>query len=154
MQKCEKDYIFDVISFETGNAVLDALLSEKQKAAETDSTKIIFDGTLPNEGIHPADLCIIFGNALDNAIESCRLLESKALRIISITAYMNHNFLFITIENPNGRHASGIQKDKKSHGLGLSSIQHAIKEYGGSCKIFAGRQTFRMELCFDFHLVI
>ena len=152
--RCEKDYIGDIICFETGNGVLDALLSEKQRAAEEFNAKIVFDGILPNDGIHPADICAVFGNALDNAIEACSLLESKARKTISITANMNNNFLFVTIENPIRRHMPGTQKDKKSHGLGLSSIQYAVKKYDGTCKIFADNRIFRLALCFDFHAVI
>jgi membrane associated rhomboid family serine protease len=60
--------------FATGNVVLDALLYDKMLIAEEANAEIVFDGAVPGHLLNPADTCIIFGNALDNAIEACAKL--------------------------------------------------------------------------------
>ena len=71
-------------SFETGNTVLDALLSEKQAAAAGVSAEIVFNGAVPNDLLSLADICVIFGNALDNAIEACEMFSDGQEREIII----------------------------------------------------------------------
>lgn len=58
--------------YNTGNYILDALLFDKSKIAEKYNTEIIFKGNIYENEIDNIDLCIIFGNAIDNAIEACQ----------------------------------------------------------------------------------
>ena len=50
--------------------------------------------------MNPVDLYTLFGNALDNAIEAVRKLESKEERVIDIMLYERQSFLMLQIVNP------------------------------------------------------
>ena len=73
------------LAINTGNNALDAILSAKRALAENHgirfTSKLRVQENLP---IAPEDLCIIFGNALDNAIEACDRLPADAERAISL----------------------------------------------------------------------
>ena len=67
----------------TGNETVDILLGEKLARCQQAqiACTITVDGKLLNF-IQPIDLCVIFGNAMDNAIEACSALpdpDSRAL---------------------------------------------------------------------------
>ena len=64
----------------TGNQVVDALLEQKRKAAEEKNILWECDVQVPKSRcISEFDLCVLFGNILDNALEACeRLPYSEA----------------------------------------------------------------------------
>ena len=66
----------------TGNETVDILLGEKLARCQQAqiACTITVDGKLLNF-IQPIDLCVIFGNAMDNAIEACLKLEEAKRRI-------------------------------------------------------------------------
>ena len=58
---------------QTGNSVVDILLGEKLKMAKADGIAVEVSLLLPDTcGIDDFDLCVIFANALDNAISACQ----------------------------------------------------------------------------------
>lgn len=73
------DYLSDIQEFSsihknqynTGNIIMDALISDKNEKAKKSNTNIEFSGYIPTSGISNVDLCIIFANSLDNALEAC-----------------------------------------------------------------------------------
>lgn len=81
----------------------------------------------------PVDSCIIFGNALDNAIEACNRCKDDQKRIYLFLREDSQG-LFCRIEN-----TAPIQKknslatskeDSVNHGLGLVNIISALARYG------------------------
>ena len=58
--------------FKTGNSALDALLSTKKALAESKGITVDMEVQISDQlPLEPVDVCVIFGNALDNAIEAC-----------------------------------------------------------------------------------
>ena len=100
------------------------------------------------------DLCVIWGNLLDNAIESCIKLPSEN-RCIEIKGGVSANFILVRISNDfNGTLVmqnglpSTTKKDSVSHGFGLRNIEKTIKKYDGTItastengKKFIGNRT-------------
>ena len=88
------------------------------------------------------DLCSIFGNALDNAIEYEKKIGDPEKRLIKVTVYNQNRFLLIRIENyceetiplRDGLPVT-TKKDPAIHGYGLKSIRHAAEKYGGSLNV-------------------
>lgn len=119
----------------TGNNALDAILSAKRALAENHgirfTSKLRVQENLP---IAPEDLCIIFGNALDNAIEACDRLPADAERTIALHLLQDAHTLTCIITNtaPSRRSASFItsKADKAQHGFGLNNIREALDKYG------------------------
>lgn len=121
-----------------GNSIIDTILYAKtMKAKELGidiSTNLDMD---KNIGINPVDLCAIFSNALDNAIEACEEVEPDK-RFIRLKGVQNQGMLFIKIANSsNARSKNGggfrtTKSEREQHGIGLKSIQNAVDSYFGT----------------------
>ena len=86
-------------------------------------------------------LCLILGNALDNAIEACRALPEGAARQIDIDMQYRDDRLTIRIANTSApvcimdnRCETG-KKDRLSHGYGLENIHRAVGANGGNAVV-------------------
>ncbi len=141
--------------FDTGNGIVDALLSDKQQQADKINTRIVFDGAIPPDRIDPTDLCIIFGNTLDNALEACKCIDSDG-KTISVKAVCQSGFIFIEITNPvirkiefKGSIPSTTKKDKGMHGFGLYSLRKIIQNYSGEINCGCTDNTFRISIEFS-----
>lgn len=144
------------IPFDTGSGIVDALLADKQKQADTINTKILFEGAVPGEMIKAVDLCILFGNPLDNAIEACAKLNSGTLKEIHIDCVCNSGFVFIEIKNPvqkkveiRGNLPETTKPDKELHGFGLYSLEQVIKKYDGEVTCECDDKTFILSMDFS-----
>lgn len=125
---------------ETGNSVLDTLIAGKMMNCRANKIKItcVADGDLL-DFMHVADICTIFGNALDNAIESVSMVEDPEKRLIHIAVSPKKNFVLIQINNycentitiSNGYPVT-TKADKGSHGFGLKSIRYTAEKYHGT----------------------
>lgn len=142
--------------FKTGNSIADALLSEKQINASNINTFISFEGIIPSECLSPTDICIILGNALDNAIEACNKLPVNESKRIKIESFYSCNILFITITNPiselvniKNNHIPTTKHDKTLHGFGLYSIKTIVNKYCGTLNLNSTNSTFTINMSFN-----
>lgn len=122
-------------AIDTGNIALDAILSTKQAIAVHKG--INFDAHIrigEQLTIDPVDLSVIFGNALDNAIEACDRLIAGKKRII-LELRQQDNTLFCQLANtapPRQSEALATSKsDKENHGHGFANLTASIKKYDG-----------------------
>lgn len=124
----------------TGNEVLDTLLNSKmlQCMKKDISMTCVADGTLFSF-MDTMDICSIFGNALDNAIEYEEKIDDKEKRLIHVTAYAQKNFLIVRFENYceeqiefNRTFPATTKGDKKFHGYGLKSLRYTVRKYNGA----------------------
>lgn len=96
------------------------------------------------------DLCIVFGNALDNAVYACKQIDSINKPFISVEAMVLHGQCLIKISNSyegeiqvkNGKYLS----TKSGHGLGISNIEKVIESYKGYTKIVYDGSIFTIML--------
>ena len=146
----------DIAGFDTGNGIVDAILADKQSRAKTNNTKIFFSGSVPPNSIAPTDLCIIFGNTLDNAIEACEKIFGDTEKIIFVTCKCNSGFVFIDITNPvsedvviHGTNVDTSKSDKASHGYGLYSLNKTLKKLDGDVKLSCENKIFKVEIDFS-----
>lgn len=124
----------------TGNETLDIVLTEKSFLCE--SYNIRFTYMIDGESLSfmaPYDISSLFGNAIDNAIESVMKEEEREKRIIKLNASLKRMYLTIHIENfcnEKVRFNDGIpvtnKSDKKNHGFGVKSMNYVVKKYGGT----------------------
>ena len=125
---------------ETNNAVLNVLLSQKIRTAREKNIRVKADLDLSMAAfVESIDLCSIFGNALDNAIEAAEQVEDIQNRFISIKggAYANLYIVRITnscsgklLHKENGL-LDTTKKNRAGHGIGLESIQRTLQRYHG-----------------------
>ena len=144
------------VQFDTGNGIVDALLSDKQSQADKINTMIKFEGAIPRKAIEAVDLCIIFGNPLDNAIEACAKIDADTQKEIHISCACNSGFAFIEIINPvqnkveiRGNLPETTKPDKEMHGFGLYSLEKIIKKYNGEVTCECDETTFKLSMEFS-----
>ncbi len=108
---------------QTGNPVVDILLGEKLGLAKEVAVEVSL--VLPKSwGIDDFDLCVLFANALDNAIAACCCVEGE--RTIRIGGKQQGDFYMLTFENtcPAG--------PQPPAGTGLANIKAVAEKYHGS----------------------
>lgn len=140
-------------TFDTGNGIADALLADKQEKAAACKAVISFQGSIPQGGLSPTDLCVILGNTLDNAIEACQKLPPESAKVIRVTCNCSSGFLFLTIENPvvekvvvSNNHIVTTKENKTSHGFGLYSLHSVVRKYDGSIMLSSTDDHFTIEI--------
>ena len=117
----------------TGNSALDAILSTKKALAESKGITVDMEVQISDQlPLEPVDVCVIFGNALDNAIEACdRITQGeKKIRLVLV---QREGKLLCRITNTA---LSGItnvhstsKKDKENHGFGLVNLRESLEKY-------------------------
>ena len=109
--------------YQTGNPVVDILLGEKLGLAKEITAEVSL--LLPKPcGIDDLDLCVIFANALDNAIAACR--TSAGTQSICITGKRQGDFYMLTFEN------TCTDEPLPPAGTGLSNIKSVAEKYRGA----------------------
>ena len=140
----------------TGSRVLDAILTAKSLQCQREGITLtcVADGQAL-DFMHPMDLSALFGNALDNAMESVRKLSDPDMRLIHLSVARQKGFLRIRVENcyegdldlKSGMPVS-TKQDKRYHGFGLKSIQAIAAKYGGSVTIGSKGGWFELRILF------
>lgn len=139
----------------TGNSVLDVILTTKSMYCIQNHITFtsMADGKLISF-MHVKDICSVFGNALDNAIECVSLYEDPEKRLITLSMYQQNSFLIIRCENyaemavvlnKNGLPAT-TKEDSQNHGYGLRSIRHAVEKYGGTITLHSKDSWFTLQI--------
>ena len=97
-------------------------------------------------------MSVLFGNALDNAIESVEKLSAVEKRLIHVSVVKQKSFLRIRVENcyeGEIRFSSGLpttRKDARYHGYGMKSIQSIVEKYNGSMTVKAQDGWFELRI--------
>lgn len=139
---------------QTGNEVLDTLLSGKIGSCSKEKIKFtcVADGELLNF-MHVKDICTIFGNALDNAVENVLLVEDPEKRLIHMSVSAKKQFVFISVSNycdhqvelKNGFPVT-TKIDKANHGFGIKSMDYTVKKYNGSMTFGVDKEMFELRI--------
>ena len=149
----------DIRSYEarnkTGNKVLDTLLTAKSLVCQSKSITMtcVADGQAL-DFMKPTDLSVLFGNALDNAIESVERIEDPEKRLIHISVARQKGFVRLRVENcceETVRFAEGLpitRKDARYHGYGMKSIRSVVEKYGGSMTVKVQAGWFELRILF------
>jgi signal transduction histidine kinase len=127
------------------NSIIGYYYLQASRDAITFESRCIIDKQVD---VDDNDLCIVLGNALDNAVSACRTMEPSQTRFVSITTKIINKYLFIKVcnsyqgqlEMKNGQYISS--KKGGSHGYGIRNIQKVVESYGGYLKIDHDGNTF------------
>jgi sensor histidine kinase YesM len=123
----------------TGNSVLDTILTGKNMYCMQRNIAFVtsVDGTIL-EFMNVMDLCTIFGNALDNAIECEEKLSDIEKRMVRVSVSAQGHFIIIRVENyweeeleTGDDLPATTKRDTAYHGYGLKSIRSIAEKYGG-----------------------
>ena len=144
--------IYDAI-VQTGNEVLDTVLTEKSLACEARHVTVscVADGR-KLDFMDPVDVYVILGNALDNAMESVHACPEER-RMIDVLVCAEREFLVIRVVNPMAGELTfvdGLPLSTKAHdgyhGFGLKSIRHTVEKYGGYTTVTAENDSFTLKI--------
>ena len=138
----------------TGNKVLDTLLTAKSLCCMREKIALTYvvDGARL-DFMDVMDICSIFGNALDNAIECEKKIPETEKRMIDVSMFVQQTFLIIRFEN----YCEGeltfernlpvtTKKQAEFHGYGLKSLRHTVHKYGGEVDIDVEDHWFRLKI--------
>lgn len=140
----------------TGNIVTDSLTGYWKRTAENEGIEFEPELSIPMEmPFRGADISLIMGNLLENAVEGAREAERK--RYIRFNMKYDKSNLLITVENSyKGKLVKGkggelrtTKEDVASHGIGLPSVQRAAGKYHGTVSVddtVSGRFLVRVVL--------
>ena len=154
LDQMEKDIKSFELQNKTGNAVLDTILTGKSLYCYKHGITMtcVVDGKLL-DFMETMDICSIFGNALDNAIESVLRIKDKERRLIHVTVSQLNGFAMIRIENYyedvlelDGEDYLSTKRDKKQHGYGIKSIRYTADRYDGAVFINTDNNWFDIKI--------
>ena len=117
----------------TGDEMLNCIIGMKSSKMEEEGISFTLDGAIEGGlGIKPVDICSIFANALDNAIEACENIEDDD-RWISMSLENSDKAVNIKLKNAISSEEQTKKKDLGLHGSGMHNIKTTISKYGGTC---------------------
>ena len=154
LNKMEKDIKAYEANNKTGNDVLDTILTAKTLYCQNNGIELtcVADGEMLSF-IDPMDLAVLFGNILDNAIESVSKITQEERKLIHMAIVKQKGFARIRVENCyeekpqiEGENFITSKSDKKYHGFGVKSIKNIVKKYGGSTTIQAENGWFEIRI--------
>lgn len=125
------------------NRVVSVILNEYAQAAKDNSIRLNLDVQVPPElFVTAADLYVLIGNTMDNAIDACTELPEEQ-RYISLKLKLHNNMLFLEIKNPFvPDHLNRVRG--KMHGYGLKNVQQCVERYNGTLEVHSEGGVFQV----------
>lgn len=145
--------LYDCVA-KTGNETLDVLTTEKAMLCEQNNIKLSYIVDASNLNMMTdMDICSLFGNALDNAIEGVKRIPDQEKRIISLRITSKGEMLLIHIDN----YCDGkvviknslpitSKADKNYHGFGMKSMRMIVEKYRGEMVASIKNQIFNLDI--------
>lgn len=137
----------------TKNKMFNAIINQKLSEAEKSKIKIecfILDDLADFSGMDDLDLCLIFLNLLDNAIEAEKNIE---VPIIKLNIFRNAGYICFKIENIVDKDVLAVNPTLKTtknnnriHGIGLRSVREIIDNHDGIFNITQNDKWFSAEI--------
>ena len=154
LEQMEKEIKVYETQNKTGNAILDAVLTNKAMICQNKEIelKFIIDGEALSF-MDEMDVSALFGNMLDNAIESAEKQIEKDKRLIWLYVTREKHFVRIRTENycdgkilfKNGMPVT-TKRDRRFHGYGMKSIKSTVEKYNGSVVAAQENNWFELKI--------
>lgn len=137
----------------TGNRIVDVLLYQKRKIAERKNILWECDVQIPQIcSMNEFDLCVLFGNILDNAVEACERLQhnesySNRPQFINIQAGAVKKCFLLEVKNSSDledvqKNGFTRKENPEEHGIGILNIKDVIHKYNGVMNIEVSNGIF------------
>jgi len=141
----EVQQMLDSISqvVDVNNRVVSVILNEYFQVAKDAAVSIDLDVLVPTElFVTAADLYILLGNTLDNAIEACTELPREQRRI-TLKLKKHNSILYYEISNPyDEKHLHRARGHY--HGFGLKNVAKCVEKYRGKLDVNKSNGVFRV----------
>lgn len=139
----------------SGDEMLDSIIGSKAPIMEQASINFSMEGVIAGGlNIEAVDVCSIFANALDNAIEANSAVNTDE-RFIKITLKSTSKLRLIRISNPIIKNIDTkmlfkngftTKSHKKHHGIGTFNIKRTVEKYGGAVQAKCKDCMFTLEI--------
>ena len=152
-KKCEKiiEFVNDIMEdgglsistiVNSGNIVIDSLIGYWYEIAKKKDIDFSINLSVPMKmDFKGADICLILGNLLENAVEAAE--KVKGNKYIKIQMKYDKNNLLIFLMNSyqgkliktKDKNLKSTKSDAGNHGVGLPSVYRAVAKYYGTVNI-------------------
>ena len=128
------------------NFAVNSIIRYYTEIAKNEDIHIDVSLELPETtGISDADLCIVFGNCIENAIEACRRISGD--KFIRIVSKFTGKMLAITVDNSfdgelNKDGEIFVSQKRGGEGLGISSVRAVARKYNEAARFEAKGNVF------------
>lgn len=137
------------------NRAVNVVLASKKAVMEQNGIEAEIETSVPAKlPLSDAELCALFANSLDNAVEACRKLP-EGKRSITVRARTDKGLFVLRVQNPENegsRWKNGLpvttKPDTGSHGFGLSGIREIAVRYGGAAEFTEREGMFTLLVYF------
>ena len=134
----------------TGHPVADGIFYRYSQLAKENNVTFVLNGRICDDSIDDMDVCLILGNALENALEACcRVKEGE--RRIEVWLEEKETLLTVIVQNTyqgNIRNHKGklfsAKRGGQEEGLGLRSIRETCEKYGGTVHVNYENNEFHL----------
>ena len=115
---------------DVGNPVVNVILNEYAQSAKALGIQLRLKVQVPEAlFVSAADLYVLIGNTMDNAIEACRSLPQPQ-RLIDLTLRTHGDILYYRLANPYDAPAAKHARDPL-RGHGLENARRCVEQYDG-----------------------
>lgn len=136
----------------TGNETVDTILAAKADLFVQNQVEVRLEGELTRlVSIEPVDICILFSNLIDNAIEACSRCENARYFHINVTE--SPGMLMIVLKNSmagglvkDGENIKSTKEENAEHGIGLQNVKEIVEKYKGEVYIETQEGQFVVKL--------
>lgn len=123
----------------SGNIVIDSLIGYWYMTAKKKKIDFTVKISIPMKiAFKGADICLILGNLLENAVEAAQKVDGKKYIKIQMK-YDKNNLLIFVVNNYKGKliktkdnRLKSTKSDAGNHGVGLSSVYRVAAKYHGT----------------------
>lgn len=116
---------------DVGNPVLNVILNEYVQMTKATGIELRMKVQVPEKlSVSVADLYILIGNTMDNAIEACHALPPEQ-RMIDLALRTHNDVLFYKLTNPCASEQPKRDADSM-RGHGLQNVRRCAEKYGGT----------------------
>ena len=130
----------------TGNSAADGVLYHYLQRCRDYDVQLELLGIINSPGIADVDLCVLLGNALDNALAGCQTVSEN--RFIQVISQSENQLLSIMVRNNHDGNIRqtdrGILSRKRENapGIGLRSMETVCRRYNGEMTVQHNAETF------------
>lgn len=137
----------------TGHQVISSMIYSKILAAKKHDIQVNLRTSFPSPVyIEDIDLCVLIGNIMDNAIESCMKAEYDK-REIELFIQTKSEYFLMDCKNrigsriiKEGNTFKTSKEDKSAHGIGLKNVQSTVKKYNGDLSVDLKDEMFILRI--------
>lgn len=142
MNKIEKELESSTKLVNTGNFYIDACMNAKIEIYQDIAFEI--NGAVQNDlSIDEKDICSLFFNLIDNAVEAAKECENP---IVQIKVMSNENSLLIHVANSCVEEPDFKSRKGYEHGYGVGIIRNIVEKYEGDILFSFDENMFHVKI--------